>query len=444
MTARVPRRKRRRERSPVALGGGIVAGGLLLLAVAFGLGPFGGRSGTHVRVDFDRAADLRAGNPVRIDGVDVGTVGDIRPAGTGPGVIADLYITSSVQVHSDARADVYWRTLLGHNVYVQVDPGTSAAPLLGNATIPLSRTHTQVTVDEALGAFTPRARRGLQLAPAQIAIGFSGADAAQALTAGPAWARDWAPAMDALRGTRAGDLPHLTSRLAATTGSLGADEQALAGLIDDSRIVLGVTAARRADLGSAIDMTPGAMGQLTATMRTLPVTLSKLDTVIAAAKPATPALSPAIGATQELLGQADPLLRSARPLLAELTPILQRLGRDVARPGTPAVHNLTTTFGRVNNPIVPALGRYSPDTRLKLYEAIGPTISAIDGTSTVFDSNGHMVSFEPGAGERPLSAAPCYTMFTDPTAKQKLVCDQTVQILQQVLGGGPSSTGGGR
>jgi ABC-type transporter Mla subunit MlaD len=131
-----------RERWQGAIVGAVL---LLLIFVAFtGQVPlFGGESGTTVTARFAQANQLDDATPVRVGGVDVGHVSELLAA---PGNTTDvkmLITTAGVTLHSDASAQIRWRTLLGGSMYVDVNSGSPTAPPL-TGTIPLDHTGTQV------------------------------------------------------------------------------------------------------------------------------------------------------------------------------------------------------------------------------------------------------------------------------------------------------------
>ena len=115
--------------------------GLLLYAGFTKSIPFVGKGGTLVQMQVADLTHLQAGSVVRVAGVDVGKVDAVGLADGGRGARVTLRIDddSGVQVHKDARAGIFWRTLLGRNMYVELDPGSRTAPLLGDELIPLSR-----------------------------------------------------------------------------------------------------------------------------------------------------------------------------------------------------------------------------------------------------------------------------------------------------------------
>ena len=62
---------------------------------------------------------------MRVSGVEVGQVSSVEPAPSHHGVVVTLNIedNTGVVVKSDATAQLRWRTLLGRNDYIDLQPG---------------------------------------------------------------------------------------------------------------------------------------------------------------------------------------------------------------------------------------------------------------------------------------------------------------------------------
>jgi ABC-type transporter Mla subunit MlaD len=145
------------------IGIAVMALGVLLLAIAFtGHAPLlGGSSGRTVTARFAQANEVDNSTPVRVGGVDVGHVLSLK---AGPGNTTDIVMSISgagVRLHSDASAQIRWRTLLGGSMYIDLNPGSASAPPLDEA-ISLSRTGSQVDWDQFNAQLPTGARPQLQ------------------------------------------------------------------------------------------------------------------------------------------------------------------------------------------------------------------------------------------------------------------------------------------
>jgi len=105
----------------------------------------GGASSTKtIDVVFPSAAGLDEKSPVRVAGVRVGKVKEIRLSGTN--AIATLEIDAEIELHEGAKAYVANLGLLGEK-YVELYPGAPGTPLLASKTRPILGA-TMPTIDD--------------------------------------------------------------------------------------------------------------------------------------------------------------------------------------------------------------------------------------------------------------------------------------------------------
>jgi phospholipid/cholesterol/gamma-HCH transport system substrate-binding protein len=99
---------------------------------------------------FENASDIGGGDPVRVAGIEVGTVKGVERLPHS--VRMELELKDGLRLSRGTRASVRLRTLLGKK-YVQLDdPGTGPA-LAKGAVIPLSHTDAGTDVDEVVTSF---------------------------------------------------------------------------------------------------------------------------------------------------------------------------------------------------------------------------------------------------------------------------------------------------
>ncbi len=162
-----PERPRHGGRLPVTLATRRLAGlGLIvLIALAVVLGvlkpnPF--KEKYSYWAVFDTAQGLGAiDRDVRIAGVKVGEIGDVKR--TGDNVRVELELTQDYPLHTDATADMRPHTLFEGSNFVDLSPGSPGAPKLEDgATIPLAQTTNYVTLDRALRVLRPEIRGNLR------------------------------------------------------------------------------------------------------------------------------------------------------------------------------------------------------------------------------------------------------------------------------------------
>jgi virulence factor Mce-like protein len=407
--------------------------------------PFLPKGSTVVRAQFERANSARPGTPVRVHGVNVGEVERVAQGPGGRGAVLTLRIKDGigVDVRADARAAIWWRTLLARNMYVELEPGSPSAPALGGATIPRSRTTTQTELDEVLSVLDSKGRKAVQTTLREFDRGLGDATAiGGSVDALEPAMREVSPAMRALRGSHTGDLNRLVTGTSRAMGALARDEHALGGLIDSAAVTLGVTAAQRAELGTTIAAAPASLRQTRATMQRLRGTLDVLDPLAARLRPGARRLEPATRIARPALAALDGLLARAEPTLVRLRPTLESLA-DMAPDVRRMVQDAKAPVDRTHDEIIPFLDRRDPSIKLRNIEAIGPTLSVVDSATGQFDKYGHLIRFQAGASEQAIGPSPCTTFLLDPTAKQKVDCSLLTDTLKAVLGLGRAKTKGG-
>ncbi len=433
------------QHRPHPIRNGVIFLGLLVALLYCGFTrtvPFMPEDGRLVTAHFDRAANASTSNPVRVKGVDVGKIEKIERDPSGEGALITMRVEEDgFELKRDARAAIYWRTLLGRNMYIELDPGSSDAPPLGDAKIALERTETQVEFDELLDSYDEDGREGVRTFFQEADEALEGDEAGRAIAELGPGLTPVPAAMRALRGTRPGeDLPELVSSASKALDALGRDEAALAGLLDGAQATVGVLAARRADLGRILEDSPAAMRDTQATTARLRRTLDVLDPVASELRPGVRRLDEAAPPARAALAQVSRLTPTALPTLRDLRPALASL-RTAGEQGSPFVRDLGPTLVRLRDEILPFLDKRDGTTDLRNVEAIGPFFSVLSDSSAQFDANGHMQRFQAGQGERSLGALPCQTSFFDPEDDQLVRCQAALKAMQALARGGARDGG---
>src|SRR5439155_532810 len=148
----------------------LVAAGLLVVAFTGAYKLLSSPDRETVRAVFARTARLKAGDPVRIGGVEVGNVDRIGgESATGRVTVVMEVDRSAGPLYADAGATIKWRTLLGGPFVVELDRGTRSTGALGMAAIPERNTSTQVELEDFIGFDRGRAKTGLQTMPGELA-----------------------------------------------------------------------------------------------------------------------------------------------------------------------------------------------------------------------------------------------------------------------------------
>lgn len=429
------------QHRPRTVRNGAIAVALLAFLLTAGYSrsiPFWPAGGDIVRAEFADAGNVRAGQEVRVRGVKVGTVDAVERREDSATAVVTMRLTEDDRpaLREDARATVYWRTLLGRNMYIELDPGTMPGRL-ADAVIPASRTDSQVELDMALTPLDEDGRRGLTVMLDELREGLAETGAAvRALEQGGPALDAVAGGLPALRGRRPGDLSDVVDGLAGSTRALDRAGDRLAGLIDGGALTLAVTATRRADLAATVRAAPATLARTRAELEAISGTLERLDPLVADMRPGARALDDAVGEVTPALRIATPLLRDAEPLLEDLQPAVRRL-RSAGRAGTPLVETLGPTVDRLREDIVPWLTGRDQHTGRRIYETVGPTFASLGALTQAFDAHGHDVPFQGGSGVRALGEiAPCEVLLSDPTAAERVRCDALTKGLEALFAGG--------
>ena len=98
--------------------------------------------------DFTQGTGLYPGSPVRVLGINIGKITNIR--NRGPLVRIDMDLNKGTRLPADVKAAIVPVSLLGER-YIQFNPVYTGGPrLAANAVLPVSRTQVPVEIDELL------------------------------------------------------------------------------------------------------------------------------------------------------------------------------------------------------------------------------------------------------------------------------------------------------
>src|SRR4051794_18463644 len=120
-----------------------------------------------IKAAFKSANNLKPDSPVRIAGVNVGKVTDVEPMGKGQnqGAVVSMEIDDKgLPIHTDATAAIRPRIFLEGNFFVDIQPGTPAAPKLGDGdTISIQNTRAPVQLVQILTSLQSGTRQNLKV-----------------------------------------------------------------------------------------------------------------------------------------------------------------------------------------------------------------------------------------------------------------------------------------
>ena len=335
-TATNPRR--RGGRSPFAVG--LVALVLIVIAVFLaysGANPFA----TPYRFTalFADVNDLKRGSPVRVAGVDVGEVVAAEPHLDPDGdatklVRVDMTVDdSALPIRENAKLSVRSRIFLEGNYFVDLSPGTSAAPELARGgTVPVVQQGSPVQFGELLTALQSDTRDDLRSFLAEYSTALRGGGAEAFNDAIRHWEgayRGSAIVADAGQGLAPHDLSELIAGQAKVFGALARDERSLRDLVVNLNRTAGAFAREGDSLRAAI---PQLRDVLSVGRPALQSVNSGLPSLSAFARDALPAAR----SSKSSLGEQVDFMRQARRLMSRselrgLAPELRRTVPDLTR-----------------------------------------------------------------------------------------------------------------
>ena len=287
------------------------------------------------------------GQTVRVSGMRVGDIGEVKLEDGRALVRLDLDSEYDDLVHTDASALLRPRTAL-KDMFLALDPGTPSEPLMNEGeTIPINATAPDVNPDEILSVLDVDTRDYLKLLINGAGKGLEGrgGDLREVFTRLGPLHRDIAE-LNKLVATRRRNLRRLIDNYGSTVQRLGREDRALVDLVRNSSRVFDRLAREDTQISAAIERLPSTLDQAERT-------LVRVDELGDVAGPAFEALRPAI----RRLPAANAELR---PLALEIEPVLRTQIRPFVREARPYVRNL--------RPAAENLRTASPDLRESFFE----------------------------------------------------------------------------
>jgi ABC-type transporter Mla subunit MlaD len=379
--------------------------------------------GYELKATFTNSANIALNSPVRIAGVDVGTVIGTERDGDNTTVTFTVGGTGR-PIHTDAFAAIRPRIFLEGNFFVELDPGSPSAPEFDSgSTIPVSHTSTGVQLDQILTSLQSPVRADLsrllegygealthkptaaedatQLPEVKGKTGAEGLNGAFKY-GGPA-GRYSAQVTNALLGTQQHDLSRLVAGAGRTFGAFASREKDLQGLIVNFDTFTGALAAQSANLTATIHLLAPALAVGHASLVSLNRTLPPLRTYAIELTPAIARLPGLIAASKPWLAQARPLLSGKEGggvarLLAESTPGLAGSAQAGKANALPQLNRISLCTTKV---FVPT-GNQTINDRFSTggpnYREFFFYLANFAGQSQNYDGNGPYLRLQPGGG----------------------------------------------
>ena len=420
---------RRRPRSPVMIG--LIATAVIVVLLYLGFTkdiPF--TKPFEVNAVFESANSIRKDAPVRIAGVNVGKVKEIKPQDGGDGAVVVMQIDDDgLPLHTDATAKIRPRIFLEGNFFVDLTSGSPQAPELEDGgTLKVTQTATPVQLDEVLTSLQTDSREDLKVLLDQLNVALNskptaaenrdadpsarGQTAAESFNDAyddiPQAEASTAQVLDAFLGTEPGrDLSRLIDGTARTTGALIRNENALRDLISNFNATMAAFASQAGDLRRSVRELPG-------TLESANRALASLNDAFPPTRAFAREILPGVRETPATIDAAFPWIDQARPLMGrkELGGLAKELSpatADLARLTDRAIELLpqTNLAARCAREVILPTGdvvlQDEFTTGVENYKEFFYTLAALSGEGQNFDGNGMYVRFQTGGGANTVS-----------------------------------------
>ena len=369
--------------------------------------------GEHYEIEavFRTANNVKEKQPVRIAGVDVGKVVEVRhlKPGTEAAVIRMRIEDEGRPVHQDARVSIRPRMFLEGNWFIDLQPGTpESGELEDGATLPVAQTRGPVQLGQLFTALQADTRKNLQTLLREYSNALEGEGADGYRRSIPYWEpayRNSAIVQDATLGVLQDDLSEYLDTSGRVARGLDRSPEALKGLIRDFNTAAGAFAREAQNLELTID-------ELPRTLAAARPALFALNEALPPFRRFARDLEPSIEESGQTIDVAMPFLQQARGLVSEDE--LRGLANDL-RPTAPALARLTEltpplyeelrlasscenevlhawSNDRVTDKRFPATG--------KVYEEAPKPLPGLAAESRNGDANGQWVHVLTSAGDR--------------------------------------------
>jgi phospholipid/cholesterol/gamma-HCH transport system substrate-binding protein len=403
---------RRSRRSRFRLGDVTVAFIAIAFMIAGAYGAFTKRvpfvHGYEVNGMFASSNQLIKGSPVRVAGVNVGTVRKLAP-GPGHTELVTLEIKNEGRpIHKDATLKIRPRLFLEGGFYVEVRPGSPGSPELKSGdTIPLPQTSIPVQFHQVLLALNRPTRTSLRSTIDSVAAGLESGGAR------------------GLNRTNRALAPVLRDTALISAATLGRSPHDLSNFIDDSSQVAQSVAqhdTQLEDLVTGLNRTSttlarhdlalaGTVRETDRVMRDAPSSLRALDRafptvtrfsvdLLPSLQIAPPVLSRAVDALVQLNAIAGPaelpsLITTLRPAITQLPTLTRRL--DTLFPlVTPVTQCVLTRAGPV---LFAKLNDGNLSTGRPVYQEMLDAFSGLASASQNYDANGPAIRYLTAGGD---------------------------------------------
>jgi virulence factor Mce-like protein len=396
-----------------------VAGLIALVVIALGsywaytkLNPFA--DPYELNAIFEHANELKERSPVRIAGVEVGKVAEVKPLEDGSGMahVKMEIKENGLPIKEDAELTSRSRLFLEGNYFLDLHPGTpSAKELKSGSTLGPSQTAVPVQQEQVLTALQRDTREDLRTFLREYSSALAGRGGRGARGFNEAirhWEdayRDTSQVNDANLGLREHDLTRLMRSQGRVFGAFVRDERALKDFVTHLNTTAAAFAREEENLSALIPQLRDVLKVGRPALRSLN---SGLPSVRAFARDALPGAR----SSSPTLDEQIPFIRQARALMSESE--LKGLTRDLA-PTVPRLARLNRATSLTleqqralaacqNNVLLPFSKTPIPSPEFPgnsgepFYELSPRTLVGLSGESRYGDANGPTFRVQSGGG----------------------------------------------
>jgi hypothetical protein len=416
--------------NPLRFGIGLIA--ILVIALFFAFTkhiPF--KHGYRLKAMFATAVDIHPQSPVRIAGINVGTVSSISREGD-TGLVSMEIESSGLPIHADATLKIRPRLFLEGNYFVELQPGSPTAKTLSSgATLPITQTADPVQLDQVLDALNTDTRANLQnflqgygdaltrkptaAENAEQDPDVSGLNAAQALNKsyhrGPSALRSSAIDTQAVTGTEEHDISKLIASVGTVAAALNVHEQDLGELIVNFNTFFHSLAAQAPSLTATVAVLPGALTSLEQGFSSLAAALPPTRTfaldIIPGVRQTPATISTGLPWIEQVKASLAPSeLGGVAKGLVAATPALARLFTEQV-PFQQQTNLFSQCLTKVFYPAANAKLQDGPNTSgVEAFREFWYSTAGLASLGQSFDGNGVMGRFLVGGGGPTFRSAP--------------------------------------
>ena len=349
---------------------GVIAIVLIVVFSFFGFTKYSPFKHTYtLYATFESANNLGVNSPVRIAGVNVGKVDEVKPLKNGSGMarVKMEIEKKGLPLHRDATAKVRPRIFLEGNFFVDLQPGTPSSPTAKSGyQIPVQQTSYPVQFGELLTALQSDTRTDLQTFLREYGTNSLGNGGAQAynqmLDVAPSALKSSSIANEATLGQQPHDLSNLLRGQQRLFKRLDADPNALKGLITNLNTTALAFARQDQALQQAIPDLRDVLSVGRPALASLNDALPHLRAFAVDALPSAKSSGPTIDASLPFVKQARGLVsqKELRGLTADLVPTIPALAK--VNTGTiPLLNENRALSACTNNVLLPFATTPIPD-----------------------------------------------------------------------------------